>query len=77
MLILTPVADTSVSRKGGDENFGDSKPLYVTNNDGGEWQSLLLFDLALVAESFAPIVGVATLSVYSLSDSNSAGATFR
>ena len=38
---------------------------------------LLLFDLALVAESFGPVVAVATLSVYSASDSSSAGATFR
>ena len=59
------MADASVSRKEGDENFGDSKRLYVTNDGGGECQSLLPFDLALFAKSLGPVVGVATLSVYS------------
>ena len=52
-----------VSRKGRNDNFGDSKRLYVANDGGGEWQSLLPFVLALVAESFEPDVGMATLSV--------------
>ena len=63
MLTLAPIADASVSRKGADENFGNSKPLYVDNDGGGELQSLLLLDLALVAASFGPVVGVATLSL--------------
>ena len=77
MLTLAPIADASVSRKGADENFGNSKQLYVANDGGGELQSLLLLDLALVAESFGPVVGVAAMSVYSASDSDSGAATFR
>ena len=39
-------------------------PTWSLANDGDkEWQSLLPFDLALVAKSFGPVVGVATLSV--------------
>ena len=56
VLTLVPVADASVSRKGGDENCGDSKRLYVANDGGGEGQSLLPLDLALVAESFGPVI---------------------
>ena len=53
-------------------------PIWSLANDGGEeWQSLLLFNLTLITESFKPFVGMATLSVYSASDSKSAGATFR
>ena len=53
-------------------------PTWSLANDGDEdWQSLLLFDLALVAKSFGPVVGVATLSVYSASNSNLARAMFR
>ena len=58
-------------------NFGNSKRLYVANNGGTEWQSLLLLDLALVADLFVPIVGVAAMSVYSVSESDSGAPTFR
>ena len=47
VLTLAPIADTSVSQKRPDDTFRDLKRLHVTNNGGGEWQSLLLFDLAL------------------------------
>ena len=57
VLTLVPIADASVSRKGGDENCGDSKRLYVANNGGGELKSLLPFDLVLVTESFGPVIG--------------------
>ena len=77
VLTLAPIMDASVSRKRGDENFGNSKRLYVANDGGGEWQSLLLFDLSLVAESFGPVVGVAMLSVYLTWGSDSVWATFR
>ena len=36
VLTLALVADASVSRKGANKNFDDSKRLYVTNDDGGE-----------------------------------------
>ena len=47
VLTLDPIADASVSRKGGDKNFGDSKRMYVANNGGREcqWQLLLPFVL--------------------------------
>ena len=56
-MTLVPIADASVSRKGGDENCGDSKRLYVANDGGGEGQSLLPFDLALITKSFGPFIG--------------------
>ena len=62
---MAPITDASVSQKEGNENFGNSKRLNIANGGGGEWQLLLLFDLALFAELFGPVVGVATLSVYS------------
>ena len=74
---MAPITDASVSQKGGNENFGNSKRLYIANGGGGEWQLLLLFDLALVANSFEPVVGVTTLSVYWALGSNSGGSTFR
>ena len=63
MLTLASIGDASVSWKGGDKNFDDSKRLYIAKGGGGEWQSLMLFNLDLVAESFGPVVSVATLSV--------------
>ena len=38
---------------------------------------LLTFNLALVAESFGPVVGVVTISVYSALGSDSVGALFK
>ena len=75
VLTLAPIADASVSRKGADENFGNSTQLHVANDGGWELQLLLLLDLALVAESFGPVVGVATLSMNSALESDSCGAT--
>ena len=60
-------------QKGGDENSGDSKRMYVANDDNGKLQSLLMFDLAFVAKSFGPVLGVAPLSVYLASGSHSGG----
>ena len=77
MLTIAPIADASVSWKGGDKNVGKSNRLYVTNDGSGEWQLLLLFNLHLVAESFGPVVGLATLIVYSASDSHLEGATLK
>ena len=77
VLTLAPIADVSVSQKGGDKNVGDSNRLYVANDGGREWQSLLLFVLALVAKSFGTVVGVAALSVYSAWDSDSGALAFR
>ena len=37
VLTLDPIADESVSRKGGDKNFGSSRRPDVANNSGGEW----------------------------------------
>ena len=54
VLTLSAMEDASVSLKGGDKNVGDSKRLYIANDGGREWQSLLLFDLALVADHSDP-----------------------
>ena len=69
----------SVSQRGEDENFGDSKQLNVgnnpdsNNNNKRQRQSLVLFDLTFVTKSFVPVIGRATLSIYLASSSDSGG----
>ena len=35
VLTLDPIADASISQKGGDEDVGNSKRMYATNYGGG------------------------------------------
>ena len=76
-LTLALIAVASVSQKGGDKNIDNFKRLYVANDDGRGWQSLLLFDLAIFTKSFGPVMGVVTLSVCLASGSDSDAATFK
>ena len=80
ILTLTVFADASVSQRGGDVNFGEENRLNVENdlNRGTKQrQSLLLFDLTFVAESFKNTVGKATLSIYLVIGSDSGGVNLK
>mmetsp|Transcript_20130 Transcript_20130/g.43719 ORF Transcript_20130/g.43719 Transcript_20130/m.43719 type:complete len:1029 (-) Transcript_20130:138-3224(-) len=76
ILTLAALADTSVSYNNEDENFGDTKRLNVVYDPDGnskEKQSLLLFGLNFVAQSFGDIIGKATLRIYSVTGSSDSG----
>ncbi|KAL7545879.1 hypothetical protein ACHAWF_009234 [Thalassiosira exigua] len=73
VLILSALADASVSEAYPGTNLGDSKRLNVAENASGDrrQQSLLLFDLSFVSEMFGTTVGSATLNIYSVTGSGS------
>ncbi|KAL3810584.1 hypothetical protein ACHAXA_002448 [Cyclostephanos tholiformis] len=80
ILTLTVFADASVSQKEGDVNFGADERLNVENDlDRGtqQRQSLLLFDLTFVAESFKKTFGRATLRIYLVIGSDSGGVNLK
>lgn len=77
IITLATVADSTVSQKDDDANFGDSKRLNVEHDADGntskERQALLKFDLSSAAESFGGNGGKATLHIFSVVGSKSGG----
>ena len=76
ILTLIPYADATVSQQNKVENFGEFPILRIDKPDNS-MQSLLLFDLTLVAESFGAVIGTAILRLYATSGSSFGGVSFK
>jgi len=80
-LSLSVFADASISQMNADGNYGGDKRLHVQNDvyDEGtnERQSLLLFDLGFVIESFGSTVGKAILRIYLVDGADSGSVTLK
>ena len=81
ILSLSVFADASISQMNADGNYGEDKRLHVQNDvyDEGtnERQSLLLFDLSFVIESFGSTIGRAILRIYLIDGANSGSVTLK
>ena len=77
VITIATLADSTVSQKYDDKNFGDSKRLNVEHDADGnaskERQALLLFDLSSAGESFKDDRGKATLHIYSVTGAEYGG----
>lgn len=75
IMTLIPSADTTVALRNAKDNFGESLVLRVSDADNA-MQSLLLFDLSLIAKKFMG-VGNAVLQLYATVGSSDGGVVFK